>query len=161
MPLEEMIRDGNFREDLLYRINTVEIMLPPLRERAEDIPILAEHFLNQYADKYRKASITFSDESIAKMKEYAWPGNVRELQHAVERAVIMADSNVIAASDLLFRKTAPTVTTTKSLNVEDIEKSAIEAAIEKHRGNLSNAAKELGMGRTTLYRKLERYNIKP
>jgi DNA-binding NtrC family response regulator len=160
MPLEQMISDGRFRQDLLYRINTVEIILPPLRERIDDIPLLANHFLEVYGEKYRKQDISLSSESLRKMKDYHWPGNVRELQHAVERAVIMADADTISPSDLLLKKTTKK-TKLNSLNVEEIEKAAILQAIDKHHGNLSNAARELGMGRTTLYRKLERYNIQP
>ncbi len=159
MPLNDMITEGSFREDLLYRINTVEIHVPPLRERQEDIPILANHFLQNYMIKYRKPTLSFADETIEQMRKYHWPGNIREMQHAIERAVIMCDSNRISASDLIFRKTKPQESKLQSLNVEEIEKEAIRAAILKNNGNLSHAARELGMGRTTLYRKMERYSI--
>ena len=159
MPLDEMTSNGNFRDDLLYRINTVEIQLPPLRERTEDIPVLAVHFLKKYKTKYRKPQLELSKEALQKMSKYGWPGNVRELQHAIERAVIMTDGNEIGADDLVKNKVQQRSQKLTTLKVDDIEKEAIIQAIRKHEGNLSNAAKELGMGRTTLYRKIERYNI--
>ena len=161
MPLDQMTSDGSFREDLLYRINTVEIHIPPLRDRLEDLPVLTSHFIDMYSAKYRKEGLKINKSALEKMQSYAWPGNVRELQHAVERAVIMTDSSEIQEADLLLKTSSPRSPKLASLNVGEIEKEAIIQAIRKNGGNLTSAARELGMGRTTLYRKLERYNIQP
>ncbi len=157
-PVYDMVRENTFREDLIYRINTVEILLPPLRERKEDIPLLSEHFLSKFCTKYDK-TMKISKEALDKMQEYGWPGNIRELQHSIERAVIMAEGEQILAGDLFLKENVDVLHTPSSLNVEDMERAAIVRAMEKHQGNLSQAAKELGMGRTTLYRKLDKYNI--
>jgi DNA-binding NtrC family response regulator len=155
-----MVADGTFRQDLLYRINTVEIKLPPLRERTEDIPVLATHFLNLYAQKYRKPGMRISKETIKQLQQYSWPGNIRELQHAIERAVIMSDSYELTLDEFLL--TAPSKKSDEknlTYNLEEIEKTAIQQAIKKHQGNLSLAAKELGFGRSTLYRRMEKYGL--
>ncbi|MDO1447194.1 sigma-54 dependent transcriptional regulator [Rhodocytophaga aerolata] len=155
-----MVADGTFRQDLLYRINTVEIKLPPLRERTEDIPVLATHFLNLYAQKYRKPGMRISKETIKQLQHYSWPGNIRELQHAIERAVIMSDSYELTLDEFLL--TAPSKKLDEknlTYNLEEIEKTAIQQAIKKHQGNLSLAAKELGFGRSTLYRRMEKYGL--
>jgi two-component system response regulator HydG len=148
---------GQFREDLLYRINTVEITLPPLRTRAEDIPLLANYFLQEYAAKYRKEKM-LPDETLKYLQKYSWPGNVRELRHAIERAVIMSEHTELTVRDFLFssRKEADKK---EALNLEDMEKKAIIIAIQRYHGNMSQVAKELGVGRTTLYRKMEKYGI--
>jgi two-component system, NtrC family, response regulator HydG len=159
-PLYTMVAENTFRQDLLYRINTVEIKLPPLRERTEDIPVLAEHFLAIYTKKYRKYGMTVHKEAIKQFKHYAWPGNIRELQHAIERAVIMSDSLELKPSDFLL--TSPSKKAEQkieSYNLETIEKTAIQQAIKKYKGNLTLAAKELGFGRSTLYRKMEKYGL--
>ena len=156
-PLYEMIETGSFRQDLLYRINTVEIELPPLRERKEDILLLASHFLKSYAERYQKIGLKIEERAKKQLLSYPWPGNIRELQHAIERAVIMSDGSVSAEDILPNRKEK--VTTSQSLKVEDVERNAMVKAIEKSGGNLSQAAEELGIGRTTLYRKMKKYGL--
>jgi two-component system response regulator HydG len=159
-PLYTMVAENTFRQDLLYRINTVEIKLPPLRERTEDIPVLADHFLAIYTQKYRKYGMTIHKESIKQFRQYAWPGNIRELQHAIERAVILSDSLELKPSDfLLHPPTKKAEQKTENFNLEAIEKTAIQQAIKKYKGNLTLAAKELGFGRSTLYRKMEKYGL--
>ena len=156
--LYDMVSDGDFRQDLLYRINVVEIELPPLRERREDIPLLANHYLATYAQKYQRPGLKIEDRCLSQLGSYPWPGNIRELQHAVERAVIMAPGRVLKSDDFLLPKTTRVVSQ-NSLNMEDVEKEAILKAIEKYEGNLSKASEELGMGRTTLYRKIKKYGL--
>jgi transcriptional regulator with PAS, ATPase and Fis domain len=159
MPLAQMVREGKFRQDLLYRINTVELTIPPLCERVDDIPLLAEHFLVYYSRKYRKPVTGISPDAMLKLKKYAWPGNVRELQHALERAVIMADSPALQESDFLFnRKSSPT-TDADTLNLDEVEKAAVAKAIHLHNGNISKAAEELGLTRASLYRRMEKYGL--
>lgn len=155
--LHEKVKIKQFREDLLYRINTVELVVPPLRMRADDIALLADYFLNIYNQRYRK-SLSMSDAAIEYLNNYKWPGNVREMQHAMERAVIMADDEMLEPSDFLL-KTPHSQQKSDSLKLEEVEKQTIEEAIIKHKGNMSKAAKELGLGRTTLYRKIEKYGI--
>ncbi len=157
-PIHELAKNEDFRQDLLYRINTIEIELPPLRSRVEDIPLLADHFIKQYSSKYDKGELEINPEALKKLGRYDWPGNIRELQHAIERAVIMAKSGKIEAEDFIIKQQSvkPNL---ESLNVTDIEQTAIEKAIEKHHGNLTKAAQELGMGRSTLYRKMEKYGL--
>ena len=156
--LEEMIDTGDFRQDLLYRLNTVEINLPPLRDRPEDISLLLEFFLKQYGNKYHKSGLKVSSSTIKKLEKYYWPGNIREFQHAVERAVIMSNSSVLNPEDFLV-SSPKTVPSKSSLKVEDLEKSAIVNALEKYHGNLTKAAMELGFGRSTLYRKINKYGL--
>ncbi len=156
--LEEMIDTGDFRQDLLYRLNTVEINLPPLRDRPEDISLLLEFFLKQYGNKYHKSGLKVSSSTIRKLEKYYWPGNIREFQHAVERAVIMSNSSVLNPEDFLV-SSPKTVPSKSSLKVEDLEKSAIVNALEKCHGNLTKAAVELGFGRSTLYRKINKYGL--
>ncbi|MEL6674972.1 MAG: sigma-54 dependent transcriptional regulator [Bacteroidota bacterium] len=159
-PLYEMVEQQAFRQDLLYRINTVEIQLPPLRERLEDLPLLGQYFLNQYAEKYGKGQMKFNRPVWKKMQAYPWPGNIRELQHAIERAVILADRSSLSADDFpLGKRAAPASATEDVVNMEEIEKRAILAAIKKCEGNYTQAAKELGFGRSTLYRKMEKYGL--
>ncbi len=159
MPLHQMVDEGKFRQDLLYRINTVELRIPPLCERVDDIPMLANHFLNFYTKKYHKEIIAFSPEAIVKLKKYAWPGNVRELQHAIERAVIMADSSTLQQSDFLFNRKGGHSTESDTLNLDDVEKAAVVKAIQLHNGNISKAAEELGLTRASLYRRMEKYGL--
>ena len=157
-PLYDMVDSGGFRQDLLYRINTVEIELPPLRERKEDIGLLADHFLKMYGERYQKSGLKMEDRTRKQLLNYTWPGNIRELQHAIERAVIMSEGGSISAEDVLpsrKEKARPS----QSLKVEDVERHAMVKAIEKSGGNLSQAAEELGIGRTTLYRKMKKYGI--
>ena len=158
--IHQMVLDQEFREDLLYRLNTVELTIPPLRDRVEDIPLLAEHFLSIFAQKYRKPKLKLGDDGVQRLLNYAWPGNVRELQHAMERAVIMVERNTLTADDFLLDQKVKTPFATGALNLDEMEKVAIERAIQKNQGNISKAAKELGLGRTTIYRKLEKYGIR-
>ncbi|MEQ9592940.1 MAG: sigma-54 dependent transcriptional regulator [Cyclobacteriaceae bacterium] len=159
MPIHQMVEDGKFRQDLLYRINTVEVRIPPLCERVDDIPMLANHFLNFYTKKYHKEIISFSPEALTKLKKYPWPGNVRELQHAIERAVIMADSPSLQESDFLFNRKGTPSTDSDSLNLDEVEKAAVVKAIQLHSGNISKAAEELGLTRASLYRRMEKYGL--
>ena len=157
--LHQMVKEGKFRQDLLYRINTVEITIPPLYERGEDITMLATHFLNYYSKKYRKDVLSISPEALIKLKKYAWPGNVRELQHAIERAVIMADSPTLQDSDFLFSRKGDDTVNLDTLNLDEVEKAAVAKAIQLHNGNISKAAEELGLTRASLYRRMEKYGI--
>jgi len=161
MPIHEMVTENKFRQDLLYRINTVEIHVPPLRERPEDIPLLINHFLKTYCKKYNKPLKKISAATLKKLEKYQWPGNVRELQHALERAVIMSDSMVFQPSDFFFPspEAKEEGLIFEDYNLEEIEKLIIRKTITKHRGNISHAAKELGLSRTSLYRRLEKYGL--
>jgi len=162
MPVHEMVQDHTFRQDLLYRINTVEIFLPPLRERQDDIPQLATHFLKQYSQKYRKNFTGFKPAAMELLQRYSWPGNIRELQHAIERAIIMAEGNELDSRDLFFLSAKPSsekAPTAATLNLDDMERSTIQRAIDKNGGNISKAAKELGLTRASLYRRLEKYGL--
>lgn len=156
--LYQMVEKGEFRQDLLYRINTVEINIPPLRKRKYDIKILADSFLKKFGKKYNKSGLKISAKAIKALEEYSWPGNIRELQHLVERAVIMCETNIIEENDFALKKKIIDQQT-DSLNVENLEKNTIIKAIEKNKGNYSKAADELGLGRSTLYRKMKKYGI--
>ena len=159
--LHEMSQSGDFREDLLYRINTVEIVVPPLRNRKKDIAMLARYFLQRYARKYGKDNLKFDKDALLLLREYHWPGNVRELQHAVERAVIMADDALLTIDDFgwMQQKKKSEEKEQGTLKVDRMEREIIEAAIRKNHGNLNKAADELGIGRSTLYRKIKKYGI--
>ena len=159
LPLHEMVAEGTFRQDLLYRLNTVEIQLPPLREREEDIPLLARHYLALYGRKYGKGDVQLSREALRSLQKYSWPGNIRELQHALERAVILADKPLLQPTDFALSPAPTKSRSRENLNLEALEKVAIQQAIQKHSGNLSKAAEELGFGRSTLYRKLTKYDL--
>ena len=160
MPLYEMVEEKEFRQDLLYRINTVEIKIPPLRDRVEDIEPLARHFLKLYGRKYKKEKMRLNETTLVKLKAYSWPGNVRELQHAIERAIIMSNSHLLAPEDfLLVERPSQNLIATDTFNMEDMEKQAIQNAIRNAEGNLTQAAKSLGVGRSTLYRKMEKYKL--
>jgi transcriptional regulator with PAS, ATPase and Fis domain len=159
MPLTKMVQEGTFRQDLLYRINTVEIHVPPLAERVEDIALLAQHYLSHYSKKYHKSVSTIAPEAMDKLKRYAWPGNIRELQHSIERAVIMTDSPTLQESDFLLSRTLSTNSNNNTLNLDEVEKSAIVKALQMHNGNISKAADELGLTRASLYRRMEKYGI--
>ncbi len=155
--------EKKFRKDLIYRINTVDITIPPLRERGTDITELAHHFVAVYAEKYNKSAFSFDSGFISKLKKHDFPGNVRELQYVLERAVIMTDGNVLKPEDLVF-STIERTTTSKpvestSLNLDDVEKNTIKMVLEKHKGNVSKSAKELGITRAALYRRLEKYEL--
>ena len=162
LPLSELANENRFRKDLIYRINTVEMMVPPLRKRDEDIILLAKHFAAIYAAKYLKPTISFSEKALDKLRSYHFPGNVRELQYTIERALIMADHDVLQAEDLIFSplESASTVDDEPDeLRLSTIEKNTILRVIEKNHGNITKAAKELGLTRTALYRRLSKYDI--
>jgi DNA-binding NtrC family response regulator len=155
--LGEAVAKGEFREDLLYRLNTVEIRLPPLRERREDIPLLATHFLGKQAARYGREIEGFSPAALQALTEHSWPGNVRELQHAVERSVLMARGSRIEASDLGLRRRDDGSPLLEQLTLDEAERLMIEKALERHHGNVSRAAEALGLSRSALYRRLQRH----
>ncbi len=160
--LAELGNENRFRKDLIYRINTVEIMMPPLRKRGNDIILLARHFAKLYSNKYMKITPDFDKKAMEKLLSYNYPGNVRELQYTIERAVIMADEAVLQPTDLIFSPLeAPSVSENEpaELKLSAIEKNTILKVIEKHNGNITKAAKELGLTRTALYRRLSKYDI--
>ncbi|HOG20052.1 MAG TPA: sigma-54 dependent transcriptional regulator [Salinivirgaceae bacterium] len=156
--LPELVREGRFREDLLYRINTIQIEIPPLRERVSDIPLLADFFLNIYRNKYKKENLIISSAAKEKMCQYSWPGNVRELQHTIEKAVILSDNNLLNAEDFFFDKTNNEPETFLG-TLEEMEKAMIEKSMKHQDGNLSAVATQLGITRQTLYNKLKKYNL--
>jgi DNA-binding NtrC family response regulator len=159
--IHQMVAEETFRQDLLYRINTVEIHLPPLRERTGDIPILADHFLKIYNKKYKKNVSRISNEAINKLNRYHWPGNVRELQHAIERALIMGDSGKLEAEDFVLSSPARKSDDLEiqTYNLDEIEKNVIIKVMKQNQGNISQAASELGLTRTSLYRRMEKYGL--
>lgn len=160
VPLRELVASGKFREDLLYRINTVELAMPPLRDRPEDIPLLAGYFLRLYSAKYRKPASRLGARTLRKLERYHWPGNVRELQHAVERAVILSESDTLEPVDFYFNPAERSESITlRDFKLDDVERSVILKAITKHRGNISQAAKELGLTRAALYRRLGKHGL--
>lgn len=163
MPLYEMVKEGKFRQDLLYRINTVEIQMPPLRERTEDIPLLAEHFLDIYCKKYKMPKKRIDASTMKRLQMHNWPGNIRELQHAIERAVILSDSTVLQPGDFFLDQSnegkESSTLDTDNLTLEDTEKMMIRKVMDKHGGNISRAAKELGLTRASLYRRIDKYGI--
>ena len=162
VPLTELASESRFRKDLIYRINTVEIVVPPLRKRGDDIALLARHFSRIYSNKYLKPVLDFDEKAMDKLLHYHYPGNIRELQYSIERAVIMSEGNVLEAKDIIFSPI-------ESAGLQDaepaesklsaIEKNTILRVIEKNNGNISKAAKELGLTRTALYRRLSKYDI--
>ncbi len=161
LPVQELAKESRFRKDLVYRINTVEIELPPLRRRGNDVELLAQHFKTMYASKYMKPSVELHRFAIDKLLKYHFPGNVRELQYAIERAVIMCDGEVIRDTDLIFspiESTIPEEEETES-KLTVVERNTILKVIEKNHGNISKAARELGLTRTALYRRLNKYDI--
>lgn len=157
--LEDAVRDGTFRQDLLFRLNTVEIRLPPLRDRREDIPELAKHFLGIHTHHYRKPIDGLGEDALRAMLAHHWPGNVRELSHVVERAVLMANGSRISAADLGLQAGAAGATRLEDLTLEDAERLLIRKALERYEGNVSDAAKALGLSRSALYRRLEKYGL--
>lgn len=161
MPVYDMVAENTFRQDLLYRINTVEIHLPPLRDRQDDINLLADHFVKVYSEKYRKPLKKIAPSTYKKLSKYSWPGNIRELQHAIERAIIMGEGNVLMPDDFFFlvQKQDNQNDAVDNLNLDDVEKNVILKAINKHSGNISKAAKELGLTRASLYRRLEKHGL--
>ncbi|MDQ3551253.1 MAG: sigma-54 dependent transcriptional regulator [Bacteroidota bacterium] len=162
LPLQELANESRFRKDLIYRINTVEITVPPLRKRGDDILLLAKHFSKIYSNKYLKPQLEFDKSALDKLLNYHFPGNVRELQYAIERAVIMAEGDVLKANDIIFspiEKAAASEEEVVHTNLSSVEKNTILKVIEKNNGNISKAAKELGITRTALYRRLNKYDI--
>jgi DNA-binding NtrC family response regulator len=158
--IHQLVETDKFRQDLLYRINTVEIHLPPLRERSGDINILADHFLNLYAAKYKKKISKISPQALQKLNHYNWPGNVRELQHAIERAVIMCEENTLNLEDfLLTSRRKQDDVAIDTYNLDEIEQKIILKVLKQNQGNITQAAKELGLTRTSLYRRMEKYDL--
>lgn len=158
--IRQMVEDGNFRQDLLYRINTIEIHIPPLRKRGNDIILLADHFLDRYTRKYKKEIHGLTREAKNKLLKYAWPGNVRELQHTIERAVILGDGSMLKPENFLFHTTSKQKKEEEViLNLEQLERQAIEKALRISNGNISRAAEYLGITRFALYRKLEKLGL--
>lgn len=167
----QLSSEDNFRQDLLFRLNTVEIDLPPLRERTEDIEVIAQYYLNFYTQKYNVEKKTLSESALRAMQEYSWPGNIRALRHAIERAIILTDSNVLEPADFQLadfslekRQDPPHITqaidtSNDDLNLQRIEKNTIEKALKKHRYNISHSAKELGLTRAALYRRMEKHGL--
>jgi DNA-binding NtrC family response regulator len=151
--------DGRFRPDLLFRLNTVELHIPPLRERREDIPLLAAHFLRQYAQRYRKPVKGLEPSALEKMLEHPWPGNVRELDHAVERAVLISTSELIHPSDLGLESERATSARIEDMSLEEVEYLLIKKALARHSGNISHAAEALGLSRSALYRRMQKYGL--
>jgi DNA-binding NtrC family response regulator len=161
MRLYQMAESFEFRQDLLYRINIVEIVLPPLRERKEDIGQLAEYFILQFSEQYGKQVINIKEDTLTKLEQYHWPGNIRELAHTIERAVILNKNGTLNPEDLILKSKsqATYVTDEPIVSVEDYERKAIINALSKNNGNLSKAANELGVARTTLYRKISQFGL--
>ena len=158
--LEEMVSKNLFREDLYYRINTIVIEIPPLRDRGEDIVLLAEHFLKEYANKYEKFHLKFSSKTLDKLERYNWPGNVRELRHTVEKAVILSDADVLTPDDfILTLQTQQTNLQERPSTFTEIEKQAVQTALRNNHGNVLKASKELGLARQTMYNKMQKYNL--
>jgi Response regulator containing CheY-like receiver, AAA-type ATPase, and DNA-binding domains len=157
--LPSRVSEGLFREDLLYRINTIQIEVPPLRDRVDDITVLAFHFLRVYCDKYNKPGKKINTQALEKLANYQWPGNIRELQHSIEKAVILSDSAVLGPSDFPFNVLSKGMTENNSTTLEEMEKRLISESIKKHDNNLSIVASKLGITRQTLYNKLKKYDL--
>lgn len=151
-----MVKQGLFREDLFYRINTIHLEIPPLRERGDDILLFIDTFLRRFTSKYQRPDIRMHEQTIEKLRSYHWPGNIRELQHAIEKAVILCEGNVIRPKDILVKQSWKPQTASVVPNLEEVERQAIETAILQNNGNLTAAAEQLGISRQTLYNKLKR-----
>jgi DNA-binding NtrC family response regulator len=156
--LREMVDEGAFREDLFYRINTIMIEVPPLRDRVDDIPILANHFLKLNSERYGKKGLKFTTHTLEKLSNHSWPGNVRELQHAVEKAVIMTDSSLLHPSDFEFTSKTKNIVEDE-ITLEEMERRLISESLRKYRSNMSIVAARLGITRQTLYNKVRKYNL--
>jgi DNA-binding NtrC family response regulator len=154
--LENMVQTGLFREDLLYRINTIHIEMPPLRERENDIIVLADFFLKKYSFKYNKPTIKINQQAYDKLQKYSWPGNIRELQHTIEKAVILSESSILKPEDLYLKQTGSVKNNDSANTLEEMEKKMIQQALEKNNGNFTAAAEQLGVTRQTLYNKLKK-----
>lgn len=157
--LFKSVKEGEFREDLLYRINTIHLEVPPLRERREDIPQLADFFLRRLARKYGKSDLKLGEKTLCKLESYAWPGNVRELEHAIEKAVILSDNQELQPNDFYMRTPDETSFVVESFTLEEMEKILIEKALRKYDNNISAVAAELGISRPTLYSKIRKYEL--
>ena len=159
--LDKMVMEGLFRQDLLFRINTIQIDLPPLRERGSDIELMAGYFLAKYASKYDRGKLSFAKESLMAMRSYSWPGNIRELEHSVEKAVILAEGNMVKPEDLYLKKLPGSALNPADLDGSygDFEKEIIRKALLRHMGNMTSAARELGISRQTIYNKMKRYGL--
>ena len=164
VPLKEKVGEGTFRQDLFYRLNTIELHLPPLRERAGDILLLAEHFLRIYSDKYGRGAVTLDASARQKLMAHSWPGNVRELQHCMERSIVLTDKAELAAEDIQLETATPShakdsMEAMESLNLETLERQAIKRAVSLSNGNLTQAAEMLGITRFALYRKIDKLGL--
>src|SRR5262249_16799196 len=157
--VRDEVAAGRFREDLLFRLNTVEIDLPPLRARREDIPLLAEHFLRVHAGRYRKGIAAFAPDALDTLLEHHWPGNVRELDHAVERAVLLASGAQVRAADLGLRAASDGGARIEDMSLDAAERWLIQRAMRRHDGNVSEAARTLGLSRSALYRRLQHHGL--
>lgn len=156
----EKVTKGLFREDLLYRLNTVEIHLPPLRERKDDIPHLAKYFLTHQVEKYNKYVLEFKPDTLEVLCDYSWPGNVRELEHVIERAVLMANGKTIIAEDLGLHSGKGQPVHLEDMTLEEVERFLVEKALSKNKGNVTEAAKTLGLSRSALYRRMQQFGFK-
>jgi DNA-binding NtrC family response regulator len=157
--LHSMVREGLFREDLLYRLNTIQIEVPPLRDRVDDIPVLANHFLRIYCEKYNKSNMRISNQAKEKLSNYHWPGNIRELQHSIEKAVILSDTPVLNPSDFVFNASMKGLINNDNTTLDEMEKRMISEALLKYDNNMSAVAGQLGITRQTLYNKLKKYDL--
>lgn len=159
--LDKLVMEGLFRQDLLFRINTIQIDLPPLRERGGDIELMASHFLTKSASKYDRGKLIFSKDALMAMRTYTWPGNIRELEHSIEKAVILAEGNTVKPEDLYLKKMPGQVMQPSEMNGSygDFEKEIIRKALLRHMGNMTSAARELGISRQTIYNKMKRYGL--
>lgn len=157
--LLSMVREGSFREDLVYRLNTIQIEVPPLRDRVDDIPVLANHFLKVYCEKYNKSNMRISTQAQEKLSNYHWPGNIRELQHSIEKAIILSDSPVLNPSDFVFHASMKGVINNDYTTLDEMEKKMISEALLKYDNNMSAVAGQLGITRQTLYNKLKKYDL--
>ena len=154
--IEEMVQSGLFREDLLYRINTIHIELPPLRERGRDVILMAEFFLRKFADKYGKPGLRFNQDATERLLNCTWPGNVRELQHTVEKAVILSETEIITPDDLYLKNSMNPVAGNRFNTLQEMESFMISQALDKHNGNFTAAAEQLGITRQTLYNRIKK-----
>jgi DNA-binding NtrC family response regulator len=157
--LPSRVREGLFREDLLYRINTIQIEVPPLRDRVDDIAVLAYHFIRSYCEKYNKPAKKINTQALEKLSNYQWPGNIRELQHSIEKAVILSDTSVLGPADFSFSTASKGVLHDDNTTLEEMEKKLISDSIKRHDNNLSVVASKLGITRQTLYNKLKKYDL--
>ena len=157
--LRTEVSSGRFREDLLFRLNTIEIHLPPLRERKQDIPLLAHYFLRRYAERYHKPTTGFDEAALGLLSRYPWPGNVRELDHTVERAVLLAQSDLIQPSDLALESSREAPAKLDEMSLEDVERVLIQKAMGRYGGNVTQAARALGLSRSALYRRLQKHDL--